>query len=131
MMNSAHAEQEVMNLVTAWVAAESRPDTIFLKRTLTDDCVEVGPLGFTLTKQEWVARLQSGDLRYHTLALDEVTVRSYGEAAIGRLTQDAAYRGSPIKAQLRTTLVFIHQREQWQLAGLQLSPIGQPPSFAR
>jgi hypothetical protein len=57
----------------------------------------------------------------------------YDEAAIliGRQTQDAAYRGNSIKAQLRTMLVFVRQQGQWQLASLHLSPIGQPPSFTR
>ncbi len=59
--------------------------------------------------------------------------RVYNEAAIliGRLTQKATYRDNPINAQLRTTLVFIHQHGQWQLAGLHFCNIGQPPPFAR
>ena len=86
-----------------------------------------------LTKQEWLARHQSGDLTYESLTLDEVKVRVYNDAAIltCRQVQNGAYRGNPIKAQFRTTLVFVHQHEQWQLAGLQLSTIGQPPPFAR
>jgi hypothetical protein len=50
---------------------------------------------------------------------------------IGRQVQNAAYRGNPIQGQFRTTLVFVQQLEQWRLAGLHLSTIGQPPSFAQ
>jgi ketosteroid isomerase-like protein len=130
-MNTEHREQEVEQLAQAWVAAELRGDVAFLSQILADDFVDVGPLGFLLTKQEWLARLQSGDLHYDVLTLDEVKVRMYDEAAIliGRQLQEATYRGNPINAQLRITLVLVHQHGQWRLAGLHLSPIGQPLSF--
>jgi len=132
-MNREHAEQEVLRLAGAWTTAELRGDTAFLERTLADDFIGIGPLGFMLTRQEWLERHQSGDLKYTAHTLDEVKVRVYNEAAIliGRLTQEATYRGNPINAQLRTTLVFIRQQGQWQLASLQLSSIGQPPNFGR
>ena len=132
-MNQEQIEQEVARLADAWATAELQGDTAFLEKTLADDFVGVGPLGFLLTKQEWLARLQSGDLKYTAHTLDEVKVRRYNEAAIliGRLTQDAAYRGNPINVQMRTTLVFVRQDGRWQLAGLHFCNIGQPPPFAR
>lgn len=132
-MNLEQTEQEVMKLAEVWAAAETRGDVAFLEKTLTDDFIGIGPLGFMLSKQEWIERLQSGDLKYQSLTLDEVRVRVYNDAAIltGRQVQNATYRGNPINAQLRTMLVFVYQHGQWQLAGLQLSPIGQPPNFAR
>jgi hypothetical protein len=132
-MNHEQIEQEVRRLADAWATAELQSDTAFLERTLADDFVGVGPLGFLLSKPEWLARHQSGDMQYTAHALDEVKVRAYNEAGIviGRLTQEAAYRGNPINAQLRTTLVFIYQHEQWRLAGVHFSNIGQPPPFAR
>ncbi len=86
-----------------------------------------------LTKQEWLARHQSGDLKYESFTLDEVKVRVYNDAAIltGRQVQNGAYRGNSIQAQFRTTLVFIQQQGQWRLASLHLSTIGQPPPFTR
>ncbi len=132
-MNQEQIEQEVARLADAWATAELQGDTSFLERILADDFVGVGPLGFLLNKQEWLARLQSGDLKYTAHTLDEVKVRPYNEAAIviGRLTQEAAYRGNPINVLMRTTLVFVHQDRQWQLAGLHFCNIGQPPPFAR
>ena len=132
-MNIEHTEQEMVRLADAWATAELRGDTAFLENILADDFIGIGPLGFLLTKQEWLARHQSGDMKYDVHTLDEVRVRAYPEAAIviGRLTQEATYRGNPMNAQLRTTLVFVHQQGQWQLAGLHFCNIGQPPPFAR
>jgi ketosteroid isomerase-like protein len=132
-MNREHTEQEIARLVSTWTTAELRGDIPFLETMLANDFIGIGPLGFMLTKQEWLARHQSGDLKYQSLDLDEVTMRIYNEAAvlIGRQTQAATYRGNSITAQLRTTLVLVQQQGQWQLASLHFSPIGQPPSFAQ
>ena len=132
-MNREQIEQEVLRLAEAWTTAELRGDTAFLETLLTDDFIGIGPLGFMLTKQEWLARHRSGDLKYEAFTLDEVKVRVYSDAAIliGRQVQNAAYRGNPLPGQFRTTLVFVRQLEQWRLAGLQLSTIGQPPIFAQ
>jgi hypothetical protein len=132
-MNIEHAEQEIVRLADAWATAELRGDTAFLERTLADDFIGIGPLGFMLTKQEWLARHQSGDLKYESFSLDEVKVRVYNDDAAvltGRQSQSAAYRGNSIPGQFRITLVFV-QRGQWRLANLQLSTIGQPPNFTR
>lgn len=129
-MNQQQIEQEVQRLAGAWTSAELRGDIAFLETLLTDDFIGIGPLGFMLTKQEWLARHRSGDLKYEAFTLDEIKVRVYNDAAIliGLQVQNAAYRGNPIQGRFRTTLVFIQQLEQWRLAGLQLSTIGQPPT---
>jgi len=132
-MDREHAVEEITRLADAWAAAELRGDAAFLEKTLVDDFVAIGPLGFMLTKREWIERHQSGNLKYDSLDLDEVSVRVYDEAAVltGRQTQDAAFRGNSVKAQLRTTVVLVQQQGQWRLVGIHMSPIGQPPSFAR
>lgn len=132
-MNQEQIEQEVLHLADTWAIAELRGDTAFLDSTLSDDFIGIGPLGFMLTKQEWLARHRSGDLKYESFNLDEVKARVYNDAAIltGRQVQNAAYRGNPVQGQFRITLVFIQQQGQWRLVNLQLSSIGQPPSFAR
>ena len=132
-MNREQTEQEVTQLADTWATAELRGDTAFLEQCLAEDFVGVGPLGFLLTKQQWLARHQSGEMKYTAHTLDEVRVRAYNEAAIviGRLTQQATYQGHPMNVQMRTTLVFVHQQGYWQLAGLHFCNIGQPPPFAR
>jgi hypothetical protein len=133
-MNQEHAEKEVLRLADTWANAELRSDTTLLERLLANDYTAIGPLGFLLTKQEWLARHKAGDLKYETFTLDEVKVRVYNnDAAVltGRQAQQATYRGNSIPGEFRITLVFVQQQGHWQLANLQLSSIGQPPNFAR
>ena len=132
-MNRENTEQEVARLANTWANAELRGDVAFLEKTLADDFTGIGPLGFMLTRQEWIERHRSGDMKYDSFDLDEVRVRAYNEAAVltSRQVQNAAYRGNSINAQFRITLVFVQQQGQWKLANLQLSTIGQPPNFAR
>ncbi len=125
--------QQLEMLCEEWAAAELRGDTAHLERTLADDFVGVGPRGFTLSKEQWLERHESGKLRYESFRLDEVQVRPYGDAAVTvcRQSAEGVYEDEKgrfdIKEQFRVTLVFVRQRGSWLLAGLQLSPIlGRP-----
>ena len=125
--------EELAEVVKDWANAELAGDTDFLRATLADDFVGVGPRGFTLTREEWLDRHESGTLKYGSFALDEVSVRLYGDAAVAACRQDAdgLYEDDngryDIHEQFRATLVFVKQRGRWRLASLQLCPIlGRP-----
>jgi hypothetical protein len=80
-----------------------------------------------LTKQQWLGRYASGELRYDSLDFLEPRTRVYDSTAIqvGRLVQKGTHRRISINAKVRAMLVFVRQDNQWKLAGLQLSPIGE------
>jgi ketosteroid isomerase-like protein len=132
MMNrpSNDTERQLLDLSQQWVAAELRGDTAFLDRTLVDDFIGVGPLGFLLSKQDWLQRYRSGDFVYQTLALEDMQVRDYGQAAvlIGTQAQHATYRDQVMQGRFRITLVWVRQAERWLLVGCHLSgPIPDGP----
>ena len=129
-MTLEQTAHELVRLSHDWATAEQHGDITFLSGVLADDFVGVGPRGFTLTKPEWLARLQSGDLRYTSIEWDDVQARVYGDSAVlvGRQTQSGAYQQHDIQGQFRTTLVFVEQQGKWRLASLHLSPIAGPPS---
>lgn len=108
-------------------------DTSFLRRTLADDFVGVGPLGFLLTKEEWLQRVESGALKYEALAWSDAATRVYGDAAVvvGRQTSRATYQGHATGGELRATLIFVRSGNEWRLAGVHFSPIGPPPGAPR
>ena len=120
---------ELQKLVEDWAAAELRGDATFLGSALADDFIGIGPRGFTLTKDQWLERHETGSLRYESFGLDEVEVRPYGDAAVTvcRQTAEGVYEDEngryDIHEQFRATLVFVRQQGRWMLAGLHLSPI--------
>jgi ketosteroid isomerase-like protein len=124
-----HTEQSVLARAAEWAAAERASDAAALEQILAPQFVGVGPFGFLLTREQWLARYRSGDLQTTALSLDETSVRLFGETAIliGRQTSTAAYRGQPTGGQFRTTLIFVSQGDTWLLAGLQYSAIAPPP----
>ena len=125
LMDSPPLEGVVLGLGREWVAAEQRGDTDALAQTLSDDFIGVGPRGFLLTKEQWLARYRSGDLKNKTVELDDVKARAYVNTAvlIGRQTQQASYQGHDASGQFRATLVFIKLDGSWRLASLHLSPL--------
>jgi ketosteroid isomerase-like protein len=129
MVIRSSTEQELKKLVADWASAESRGDADFLNRTLTDGFVGIGPRGFMLTKEQWLARHRSGDLKYQSFAVDEVQVCMYDGAAIAtaRQTATALYQGRPMPGEFRLMLAFVQQQGRWLLAGSQLSPIAPAP----
>src|SRR5215212_1430512 len=125
--------EELKQVAEDWVSAELRGDMASLGEILADDSVGVGPRGFMLTKEQWLARHEAGSLRYDYLGLDEVGVRLYGDAAVMvcRQSAEGVYEDEngryDIHEQFRATLVFVRQQGRWLLAGLHLSPIlGRP-----
>jgi ketosteroid isomerase-like protein len=120
-----HMEDQLLALGQEWASAELHGDTDILGHMLADDFVGIGPRGFMLTKEQWLARYTSGSLRQDSFTWDEVRVRIYGDAAVatGRQTQQGAFQGHDIAGQFRVTQVFVQQGGRWLLASLQLSPI--------
>ena len=66
-------------------------------------------------------------------AIDDVTIRDYGSAAvtIATVTQKATFGGQRADGQFRVAHVFVRTGERWQIANVQYSMIGGPPPFAR
>ena len=125
--------EELSGLANDWAAAELSGDTASLEEILADDFVGVGPRGSSLTREQWIARHDTGSLEYRSFGLDEAEVRTYGDAAIVVCRQTAAgvYEDEngrfDLDDQFRATLVFVRQKGHWRLAGLQLSPsLGRP-----
>jgi ketosteroid isomerase-like protein len=116
-----------------WAAAEVRGDVSALATMLADDFVGVGPLGFTLTKEQWLDRHRSGDLVYEEITWEDVEVRVHDcvAVAIGLQTQRAKYRGRPVDGRFRATQIYVGTGDGWQIEGVQLSALPTAPEAAR
>lgn len=124
-------EQQIAQLVETWAEAERNSDASAVAALLHDQFIGIGPLGFMLNKEQWLHRIASGELAYDALEVDETSVRHFGPSAIAitHYNQQAKFKGQAVNAELRASLVFVNQDGAWLIAGLQFSPMGQPPQF--
>lgn len=123
-------DADMQRLIDDWVAAELHGDADALARITADDFVGIGPRAFTLTKEQWLARYRSGELRQSAFALNESSVRRYGDTAIvvGRQSQQTTFKGGDVSGEFRVTLVLVRRAGGWQLINWQASgPIVDAP----
>jgi ketosteroid isomerase-like protein len=127
------AETEIRNALVEWADAEARGDASALEPMLAGEFGAIGPLGFSLSRQEWLDRHTSGDLSYGRFELDGLESRLYGELALATVRQrvEGSYRGRPLPSALRASILLTRRPERWQLAFTQMSFVagtaGAPP----
>jgi ketosteroid isomerase-like protein len=124
------ASTDVLELVEVWAAAEQGNDAEALDGLLAGDFVGVGPLGFVLGRDQWLARFGNG-LENRSFAVEDAQVRDYGSAAIvvGVLAQETSFRGGDNSGRFRVTLVAVRPADRWLLANVHigmLQPAGPP-----
>jgi hypothetical protein len=112
---SMEEEGIVRGLIDRLATAEREGDVPFLKEKLAHGFVAIGPRGFMLTKDEWLARHASGDLKYPGLRVEEVIVRWPGpDTAIvtGREVPSSTYKGNTRpESEMRLMAVLV---DQWE-----------------
>jgi ketosteroid isomerase-like protein len=128
-------KETIEAFLSGWASAERAGDSDQLETLLTEDFTAVGPLGFILPKQAWLARHRSGDLKYQDFSVTEVQVRPLGDDAAvvtARNNTRGSHQGHPIPEAVRASLVLTREPAGgWRLTAAHLSFIagtsGAPP----
>jgi ketosteroid isomerase-like protein len=121
------AADAVLDLAQRWAAAEQQNDAALLDGLLADDFVGVGPFGFVLTREQWLARFGNG-LVNRSFTIEAPQVRGYGTAAVvvAVLAQETSWQGGDNSGRFRITLVTARSPERWLLAGVHIGPLQIP-----
>ena len=122
-------DEEVAGFLGELAGAERQGDAGRLERQLDDDFVGVGPLGFVLSKQDWLSRFGHG-LTYDDFSLEDPQVRRDGDTAIvvGTQNQSGSMQGNPLPfSSVRSTLVLRRRPDGWRLASVHMSFIAGTP----
>src|SRR5215467_565105 len=121
----------VLDLVQRWAAAEEKNDAGALEELLDGEFAGVGPFGFILTRDQWLARFANG-LVNRSFTVTDLQVRDYGTAAvgIGVLVQETSWQGTDNSGRFRVTLVAVRAGEGWLLAHVHIGPLQGPPGGA-
>ena len=125
------AQNGVPDLVKGWAAAEERNDASALDGLLADGFAGVGPFGFILTRDQWLARFANG-LVNRSFTITDLQVRDFGTTAvgIGVLAQETSWQGTDNSGRFRVTLVAVPEGEGWHLAHVHIGPLQGPPGSA-
>jgi uncharacterized protein (TIGR02246 family) len=120
---------EVRDLVRRWAAAEQSNDPEALAGLLAADFAGVGPMGYVLTREQWLARFGDG-LVNRAFTADDLTIREYGTAAvvIGVESQQTSYGAGDNSGSFRLTLVAAREDDRWVVANVHLGPLQAPPA---
>ena len=115
--------QTIDSFLTEWTTAERDGDTGKLDALLTSDFTAVGPLGFIISKEGWLARHRQGNLAYQSFGLEEVQTRLLGEVAVvtARNNIRGFYQGHPSLEAVRATLTLVSDTGDWKLAVIHMS----------
>ena len=112
----ASDEQELMRLEDQSHEAFLRNDTETLDRILADDFVFTDPEGKFVTKAEWIADMESGELTFESIHMDDLRVRIFGDAAVtnGRVTMKTRSKEGSINSQYCYIVMYVRRDGRWQ-----------------
>jgi ketosteroid isomerase-like protein len=118
----------IQAIVDRWIEAERNNDAHPLEGTITDDFRFVGPAGFVLTRDQFLGRFDTGDLKTTSFDITDLELREHDNVAIaiGVWTQETTFQARPNNGNFRLTMVFTGSGDQRQVLGAQLSPMMAP-----
>src|SRR5919197_2812330 len=114
---------EVDQTLRRWTTAERDGDTAALDELLAEQFHGIGPMGFVLDKQQWIARHQPGGMVYDEVTWETASVAGHGDTAIviGAYGQRATFQGEPAPTgPFRATQVLVRDGESVKIAHIQL-----------
>lgn len=98
-----------------------------LKLIEADDFTFTGPDGVLVNKEQDLKTIESGDLVYESIGLDDVSVRIFGESGVvtGKAEVKGRYRDFNISGPYRYTVMFVKRDGRWQAVASQMTRVQQ------
>ena len=114
-------ERAILRVLEECSVALEQSDVDALKHIYADDWTFVNTFGAIITKDDRLADLRSGDLKYVYFRIDELSIRVYKKTAIviGRATIKGQNKWRDNSGQYRVTAVFLKKNGRWQVAAQQ------------
>ena len=107
--------REILEVKRQYDVAQLANDGRWFERMLANDYVFIGSDGAVSSKADFVKDMQSRDLVWKSVAVEDVRVRIYGNTAVvtGRFFGKGLYKGSPLDERQRFTSVWIKRNGRW------------------
>ena len=121
------SEQEVINLSKEKWRWMSERNVDFLDTLLHEEAVFV-QMGGTMSKEQELDVIRSGQIHYKDVDIQETSVRFIGTTAIllNRITLLAVVGGNEVTNPFMVTEVYVQQEGSWKLASLSFTRLLTP-----
>jgi ketosteroid isomerase-like protein len=119
---------QVAELVAAWAEGEAANDAERVGAHLAEDFVGVGPVGFVLNREQWLARF-AGGLHNDAFVIEDVDVHDHGGAAfvVGVLAQQTTFGpGQDNSGRFRITIQAVRGDAGWRITSVHIGMLGGP-----
>jgi len=119
------AIEQVKDLDERRKAATVAVELDVLDEILADDLVWTHASGLSDSKSEWMAKVGSGKVKYHSFAFDETRYRAYEGAVVmnGRGSTSVHHHGGIDTFKMSVTAVYAKRGPSWQLVAMQVTRI--------
>jgi len=124
LAQKGNAEQQISALSDAMIQANLKDDTSFYQKYYAEDATIVHGNGKLFSKEQEIADLKSGFLKYESIDVREKTIRVYGNTAVVHLliTFKGLLGGKQFgPVDLRRTVVWVNQKENWKIVAWQVT----------
>ena len=118
------AEQQISALSDEMIQANLKADAGFYEKYYADDAIIVHGNGKLVTKEQDIADLKSGTLKYESIDVREKSIRVHGDTAVVHLliTFKGSLNGQPFPpVNLRRTVVWVNQKGSWKVVAWQVT----------
>ena len=119
------AIEQVKDLDERRKAATVAVELDVLDEILADDLVWTHASGLSDSKSEWMAKVGSGKVKYHSFTFDETRYRAYEGAVVmnGRGSTSVYHHGGIDTFKMSVTAVYAKSGPSWQLVAMQVTRI--------
>jgi ketosteroid isomerase-like protein len=123
----AKIEQLVRDKQLTLVEALLRRDTAAIDQNLAEDCVLMANLGQVMPRSQVTSALNSAELTYEAIKVDDVSVRVFGDTAVavGYAMVKGKYKEQGFDRQFRFSAVFAKRQNIWQAVSVQVALVDQ------
>jgi uncharacterized protein (TIGR02246 family) len=122
----AEARAAILSLQARIDSALVANDADALAPLLTSDATRTGPTGVLTTREQWLAQIRQGGIRYTAVRREQTDVRLYGDVGVvtGIVAIDVVKPGTGAQAERNRTLrVYVKEAGMWRLAAHQATAI--------
>jgi ketosteroid isomerase-like protein len=120
----ADIKEDVLAAAQGWTQAAVKQDAAALSKWLADDLQYAHSGGQTQNKDQYVAAVMKGAPHYESFTFSDITVRSYGNAAVMTGFVDVKMPGRD-SFRVRTLQVYTPKDGHWQMAAHQSTRLNQ------